>query len=147
MWYLYLAVLAAGVANAIQPGQNGTLARNLSQPLTAGLVVGIGTLITVLVAGLVTGRLAWPSAVEAARVPWWAWFGGVLGGGIVVAQLLIARQIGAGAFLGLLVTAGVATSILLDHFGWAGFDVHPASRWRLLGGALMVAGVGLVALF
>ncbi|MCJ2052864.1 DMT family transporter [Methylobacterium sp. J-070] len=147
MWYLYGAVLIAGIANAIQPGQNSTLARSFSQPLVAGLVVGIGTALTVLVAGLVSRRLAWPTPQELSQVPWWAWGGGILGGGIVTTQLLVARQVGAGVFLGLLVTAGVVTSILLDHFGWVGFEEHPASLWRVLGGLLMVAGVALVALF
>ena len=147
MWYLYAVVLLAGVANAIQPGQNAALAKGFSQPLTAGLVVGICTASTVLVVGLLSGRLSWPSSDELASVPWWAWFGGVFGGGIVITQLLIARQIGAGAFLGVLVTAGVVTSVLLDHFGWVGFAVHPATPWRILGGILMIGGVALVALF
>ena len=147
MWYLYGAVLIAGIANAIQPGQNSTLARSFSQPLVAGLIVGIGTALTVLVAGLVSRRLAWPTPQELSQVPWWAWGGGILGGGVVITQLLIARQVGAGVFLGLLVTAGVVTSIPLDHFGWVGFEEHPASLWRIVGGFLMVAGVALVALF
>lgn len=147
MWYLYGVVLLAGIANAIQPGQNSTLARGLSQPLTAGLVVGIGAGLTVLGAGLATRRLAWPSMSEAAQVPWWAWLGGVLGGGVVITQVLIARQVGAGAFLGLLVTAGVVTSILLDHYGWVGFEAHPATLWRIFGGVLMIIGVVFVAAF
>jgi transporter family-2 protein len=60
---------------------------------------------------------------------------------------MVARQIGAAPFLGLLVTAGVATSILLDNFGWVGFERHPAGIWRILGGILMVVGVALVAYF
>lgn len=147
MWYFYLIVLLAGIANAIQPGQNSTLAKGLSQPLTAGLFVGIGAGLTVLIAGLATRRLAWPSMAEAAQVPWWAWLGGVLGGGVVITQVLVARQIGAGAFLGLLVTAGVVTSILLDHFGWVGFEAHPATTWRIFGGVLMIIGVAFVAAF
>lgn len=70
-----------------------------------------------------------------------------MGGGIVATQLLIARQIGAAPFLGMLVTAGVVTSILLDHFGLVGFKPHEANAGRLIGGALMVSGVALVARF
>ena len=147
MWYLYGVVLLAGIANAIQPGQNAALAKGFSQPITAGLVVGITTATTVLIIGLVTGRLAWPSSQGVASIPWWGWFGGVFGACIVITQLLVARQIGAGAFVGLLVTAGVVTSVLLDHFGWVGFAVHPATIWRILGGLLMIGGVALVALF
>jgi bacterial/archaeal transporter family-2 protein len=146
MWYLYGCVLLAGVANAIQPGLNGTLAKDLPQPLAAGLVVGAGTLLSILTVGLISGRMALPSYDQAAQIPWWAWIGGVLGGGIVITQLLIARQIGAAPFLGILVTAGVVTSIALDHFGWVGFAQHPASLWRVLGGGLMIAGVAIVAL-
>ena len=69
----------------------------------------------------------------------------MLGGGIVVAQLMVARQIGAATFLGMLVTAGVVASIMLDHFGWVGFERHPATLWRIVGGLLMIGGVALVA--
>lgn len=147
MWYLYGLVLLAGISNAIQPGQNATLAKAMPQPLTAGLVVAVGTGISVLTIGLVSGRLAWPSYEQAAGVPWWAWFGGVMGGCVVICQLLVAQKIGAAPFVSLLVTAGVVTSIVLDHFGWVGFTEHPASLWRVLGGVLMIGGVALVALF
>ncbi len=147
MWYLYGFVLLAGVANAIQPGQNSTLAKSFAYPLTAGLIVGIVVAASVLVLGLALRRLDWPSYGEVAHAPWWAWFGGVMGGVVVVTQLLVATRIGAGPFFGLLVTAGVVTSITLDHFGWVGFAVHPASLWRILGAVLMIGGVALVAAF
>ncbi|MCJ2128508.1 DMT family transporter [Methylobacterium sp. E-045] len=147
MWYLYGAVLLAGIANAVQAGQNGALAKSLGGSLSAGLVVAAGTATFITLAGLASGKLTLPSAAQVLDVPWWAWFGGVLGGGIVVTQLMVARQIGAAPFLGMLVTAGVATSILLDHFGWVGFERHPATLWRIAGGLLMIAGVALVALF
>ncbi|TXM97798.1 EamA-like transporter family protein [Methylobacterium sp. WL64] len=145
MWYLYGFVLLAGVANAVQAGQNGALSKGLDESLTAGLVVVAGTASCILVVGLLSGKLAWPTAAQALAMPWWAWLGGILGGGIILAQFLVARQIGAAPFLGLLVTAGVVTSILLDNYGWVGFERHPASIWRILGGFLMVAGVALVA--
>ena len=59
----------------------------------------------------------------------------------------IARQIGAATFLGLFVTAGVITSLLLDHFGWVGFNQHRAGLWRIIGAILMIGGVALVGLF
>ena len=40
---------------------------------------------------------------------------------------------------------GVVASIVLDNYGWVGFEVHPASLWRVLGAALMIVGVGMVA--
>ncbi|MBO1023001.1 DMT family transporter [Methylobacterium sp. SD274] len=146
MWYLYGIVLLAGVANAIQAGQNGALSKGFEGSLTAGLVVVAGTATCILVVGLLSGKLIWPTTAQVLVVPWWAWFGGVLGGGIILAQFIVARQIGAAPFLGMLVTAGVVTSILLDHFGWIGFERHPATIWRIFGGLLMIGGVALVAM-
>lgn len=106
-----------------------------------------GTASCILIVGLLTGRLDWPTSDQVAQMPWWAWFGGIMGGGIILAQFFVARQIGAAPFLGLLVTAGVVTSILLDHFGWVGFDPHPAGLWRVIGALLMIGGVVLVSIF
>ena len=32
-------------------------------------------------------------------------------------------------------------------FGWIGFEQHPLTLWRALGGVLMIGGIALVALF
>ena len=108
------------------------------------LAVSIGAIVVIM---LVPGRYGLPGTDRLAQVPWWAWLGGLMSAGLTAAQLYLSKKIGAAAFLGLIVTAGVVTSILLDHFGLVGFKVHPASLWRILGGALMIGGVGLVARF
>jgi transporter family-2 protein len=147
MWYLYAFTLLAGVANAIEPGQNATLAKVTGQHLLAGAVCFLVALLTFLGGLLVMRGRGLPGRAEWRRVPWWAWPGGVLGAAVVLAQLYLAESLGAAPFLGLVVTGGVVTSILLDHFGLVGFAVHRAGRGRIAGGVLMVAGVTLVALF
>ena len=62
-----------------------------------------------------------------------------------MSMLLFAHRIGAGAFMGLSVTAALITSVALDHFGLVGFKEHPVGWWRILGSGLMIAGIGLVA--
>lgn len=146
MWYLYGLTLIAGIANAVQAGTNGTLAKGIAQPVTAGLIVALVMGSALLTVGLVTRRLALPSLAEAGAMPAWAWCGGLLGTLVVLAQLVAAQKIGAAPFLAILVTAGVVTSIALDHFGWVGFTTHPAGPMRILGGLLMIGGVALVAL-
>ncbi|GJE75663.1 MULTISPECIES: DMT family transporter [Methylorubrum] len=146
MILLYGAVLIAGIANAIQPGQTTQLAKSLGEPFTAGLIsMFVGTL-GMFTIGLISGHLTVPSAQQASQAPWWAWIGGLVGVGLLIAQLFVAQRVGAAPFLAILVTAGVVTSIALDHFGLVGFEVHAAGPMRLVGGGLMIAGVMLVAL-
>ena len=147
MLYLYGLTILAGLANAIQPGQNATLAKSLNLPITAGLITLLVSSAVILVGGLATGKLEMPTTQQIAAVPWWAWCGGFLSALVILAQLFAAPAIGAASFLGIIVTVGVVASIVLDHFGWVGFAVHPASLWRILGAVLMIGGVALVALF
>jgi bacterial/archaeal transporter family-2 protein len=147
MLFLYGFALLAGIASAIEPGQNADLAKSLRRPLLAGilsLIIGIATFTIMM---LVTGQYGWPGIDRLAQVPWWAWYGGVLSALLALAQLYVSKEVGAATFLGLLVAAGVVTSILLDNFGLVGFQIREVNFWRILGGALMIGGVALVARF
>ncbi|MCJ2136225.1 DMT family transporter [Methylobacterium sp. J-026] len=145
MWYLYGLALLAGIANAIEPGQNATLAKSTGQPMLAGLFCFALAVACFLGAMAILRWYGQPTAERATDVPWWAWPGGILGAAVVLAQLYVSEQVGAAPFLGCVITAGVIGSIALDHYGLVGFERRPAGRWRLLGGVLMVAGVALVA--
>jgi transporter family-2 protein len=147
MWYLYGLTVLAGLANAIQPGQNATLSKSLSMPITAALIILFVSTGTMLMGGLAIGKLEIPSGQQLAQVPWWGWLGGCLSVVLILAQLYASPAIGAASFLGIIVTVGVLGSLVLDNYGWIGFDVHPASLWRILGAVLMVIGVGVVAMF
>ena len=80
-------------------------------------------------------------------MPWWAWIGGLFGATVLASQLFVAQRVGAGPYVGLVVTAAVVMSLILDHFGLVGFEEHRANVWRLLGAGLMIVGVALVARF
>jgi bacterial/archaeal transporter family-2 protein len=73
--------------------------------------------------------------------------GVTLGAVYVVAGVLTAEKVGSGIFVGLSVTASILASIVIDHFGLLGFHRHTASPGRILGGALMVAGMLLIGKF
>jgi len=65
----------------------------------------------------------------------------------VVAGLLFVDKVGAGAFAGLTITANILMSLFIDKYGWFGMEVHPLGGARMLGAALMVGGIALVAKF
>lgn len=145
MPWLYLAAVAAGAFSTALSGSNATLSKQLGQPVTAGLIVQLVTVAALFAIGGFYGGMQWPQPGKLAALPWWAWIGGLGAASILMAQVLVAQKIGAAPYLAITVTAGVIVSIAMDHWGWLGFDRNPAQLGRLLGGALMVGGVVLVA--
>ena len=142
----YLLALASGAANPIQAGANAQLNKQLASPLWTALFVYASALLALLLTQLAL-RHAFPANSVIAQVKPWAWFGGLISIGSTLAGLVFAQRLGSGVFTGLTLTASLATSILLDNFGWVGFRQHTASPTRLAGCALMVAGLWIVARF
>lgn len=143
---LYVFAIVAGAFNTVQTGANVTLSKALGQPIASLFVVTFMSLATYVAAIPFVG-FGLPGLDRVASVPWWGWLGGILGGIYVLSMIFVAEKVGAAAFMGLTVTSALVTSLLLDHFGWLGFEVHVAGLWRVLGGALMVAGVVLICIF
>ena len=139
-----LLTAIAGVLTTVQSGANATLNKSLGQPIIVTLVVVLGNLVVYLGAAPFVG-LQWPGPDKIAHTPWWAWAGGLLGGLYVLSAIFFAERLGAAVFTGLTVTAGIVTSITLDHFGLVGFQQHSAGLWRLVGGAVMIGGLLLVS--
>jgi bacterial/archaeal transporter family-2 protein len=85
-----------------------------------------------------------PSASVAARIPWWAWSGGLFGAIFIGLGIFLMPQMGVATFLALLVTGQMLGSIIFDHFGWLGLTQRPVDAPRLLGVALFIEGVVLI---
>ena len=131
--------------STVQSGANATLNKALDQPILAAFAVLATNLVVYLIAAPFVG-LGWPGSDRIVATPWWAWIGGLCGGLYVLSAIFLAERLGAAVFTGLVVTAGIVTSIILDHFGWVGFQQHSAGFWRIAGGAIMIAGLFLVSL-
>jgi transporter family-2 protein len=145
-WLLYLFVVAAGSFSAVQAGANAQLRKSLDQPLLAALCVYGSALIALLIM-LPFTRTAGFGPSKAADVPWWAWLGGLLSIVSTMAGLVLAEKMGSMFFTAATVTCSMVCAVLLDHFGWVGFEVHRVNPLRLVGCALLLAGVFLVAKF
>ena len=145
-WLLYLFVVAAGSFSAVQAGANAQLRKSLDQPLLAALCVYGSALIALLIMIPFT-RLAGFGPGKAAVVPWWAWLGGLLSIVSTMAGLMLAEKMGSMFFTATTVTCSLVCSVLLDHFGWVGFTVHRVNPLRLVGCALLCAGLFLVSRF
>jgi bacterial/archaeal transporter family-2 protein len=145
--WAYLAfAFAAGAMLPIQFGVNAQLARWVESPLRASLVsFAVGTLV-LLVAALPVLR-GWPGAERLGAAPWWVWVGGALGAFYVLGSIVTAPRLGAVTLVALILAGQAAASLVIDHFGWVGFPEHAVTPGRVLGVALLAAGVVLVRIF
>jgi bacterial/archaeal transporter family-2 protein len=140
-WFVLMA-LAAGAVITVQTGINTRLRSHLESPLQAVFVSFIvGTVLIGL--ALVVRRQA-PPLVKLAHMPWWMWLGGVCGLFVVSTNIMAAPRIGAALLVALAITGQLVTALVLDHYGAFGFPIHHVSPARLLGAALLLAGVLLV---
>jgi bacterial/archaeal transporter family-2 protein len=145
-WLLVVLAMVTGVLNTIQTGNNTTLNKALGQPYWSLVTVFAVALCTSLVIALASGQRP-PQGSALAQVPWWGFIGGIFGAVYILSMLLMAEKLGAAVFMGLTVTAATITSLVMDHFGLLGFQVHEAGLGRIAGGLLMMAGLGLIAAF
>ena len=142
MSYLIFVVLAAGAGAciALQASANSRFRQNLDSQLYAAFFSICGTFLTAVTVMLVL-RPPVPSAAAVRQTEWWNWVGGPLGALIVLAGATLTRQLGAAAFIALVVGGQLLCSMLLDHFAMMGLKEQPLTPGRALGAALVVAGV------
>lgn len=137
---LMIAAIAAGAVVPLQAGANAALGKALGHPLWATLA-SLGVSILAIVPLLILMAVPPPSLPAALKGPGWVWIGGLAGAFYVTAALLLAPRLGASAFLAAVVAGQIASALVLDHFGLMGFRAQPVTAWRLLGAALIVAGL------
>ncbi len=146
LWGYLLFAFAAGAMLPFQAGVNAQLASWLGSPVRAALVsFAVGTLALLMLTLLAFRGL--PTADKLQAAPWWVWVGGLLGAFYVAGSIVVAPRLGAVTLLALLLAGQAVASLLVDHFGWVGFDERPITLGRLGGLALLAAGVALVRVF
>jgi bacterial/archaeal transporter family-2 protein len=146
VWAYLLFAFAAGVVLPLQAGINAELAEWLHSPIRAAFVSFlVGSLLLAVAAALVFRPL--PSWSRLGHAPWWVWLGGALGAFSVVGSIVSAPKLGAATLIGLIVAGQAMASLIVDHFGWVGFEPKPISAGRLVGMGLVAAGVVFARIF
>ena len=142
-WLLILVVIAAGALIPLQAGINASLRGALNSPIYAAVTnFTVGGLLLATYALL--SRTGLPTLAEAARAPWWNWIGGMMGAGLVLTGVLLSHRLGAATFVACIILGQLTCSVLLDHFGLAGFSQHSLSPMRIFGLGLLAAGVYVI---
>lgn len=144
-WLLGPVAMLCGVILTTQVANNKVLSEKLDNfyiPAAANMLMGLG--FTLLLVWALTD--AAPSREAVKTAPWWMWLaGGFLGTAYLTGNIILAPKLGAAALVGFVVAGQVIFSVLLDHFGWLGFEQHTAGAGRLVGSGLLLVGVFLIA--
>jgi bacterial/archaeal transporter family-2 protein len=143
IWGYLLFALAAGAMLPIQFGINAQLATWVGGSVRAAFVSFVVGALGLLLAVLIAAR-GWPE--RAGDAPWWVWIGGLLGAFYVLGSIVTAPKLGAVTLVALILAGQAIASLLVDHFGWVGFEEHPITLLRVVGVLLLAGGATLVRL-
>ncbi|HMU27706.1 MAG TPA: DMT family transporter [Solirubrobacterales bacterium] len=132
-----LLMVLVGVQFAAQAPVNGGLGRHTGG-LVAALISFLVGNVALLAIVAVAGQLGNFSSLG--EVPLWQLAGGLIGATYVALAATTISRIGAGVIAAVTVTGQLACSVVVDHFGWFGIEVHDVTGPRILGLVLLLAG-------
>ena len=127
---------------ALQAPINATLGQRVGSFQAALLSFATGTVLLAAIVVLARGGLG--QLANARGLPWYFLTGGLLGAAYVTTVLVTVRTLGAGAVVAATITGQLTASVALDHFGLLGVERQPVSLARVVGVALLAAGVYLI---
>jgi transporter family-2 protein len=139
----YLLAAGAGLSFVFQQAVNANLRAEIGSPWWAGFISYLGgTLAMLIVATALREPLPSMQAIQRSHLI--SWSGGLFGAVYIAISILLIPRLGAAMVIALIVAGQMIGSLAFDHFGLFGMPVHSLSVSRLLGGALLVAGVVLI---
>lgn len=145
MYPLYLLLaLVIGLIVPLQSAVNNQLKQLIggSTMLAALVSFVVGTFALALAALLTQQK--WNDLAGLSQVNAWQLTGGLMGALFVFGTTLLAPRLGVVVMLALIICGQILASLLFDRFGWLGLPVRELSTPRLIGAAMVIAGVLLV---
>ena len=140
---LLLIALAVGGLIPIQTAANSRLRASVgNKPVMPALISFSSALFFAVVATTVLRGNPVPQF--SADVPWWGWLGGVMGVCFVLGNILLFPRLGALETVVLPILGQVVMGLLVDRFGLLGAPAMPVSWMRVLGAAVVFAGIVVV---
>ncbi len=132
-----LLMVLVGVQFAAQAPVNGGLGRTTGPLVAAMISFLVGNVLLLLIVSAAGQMGSFSSIGEA---PLWQLAGGVIGATYVALAATTIARIGAGVIAAVTVTGQLACSVVIDHYGWFGIEVHDVSGPRIFGLVLLLTG-------
>jgi transporter family-2 protein len=140
LYWLLAAAIGAGLA--AQAGVNSQLRIATGSALWTALISASVTV--VLLAAALAAQRDSIQLSGYARFPWWIWAGGLAGAASVLGAVALVRSLGVATLFAAIIVGQLTAGLVIDHFGWFGVPVHRASPARMLGAALLLAGMAII---
>jgi len=141
IWLSILVAAASGALMTIQGTFNSALLKKIGLVNMAVFVSATGFLVAVAIF-LFWGR--WGELARVTAAPWYAWLGGAIGVAIIGGVAVAIRQVSTALAISSIITAQLATALVVDHFGLFGAERVGLTWLRLVGLVLMVIGTRLM---
>jgi transporter family-2 protein len=143
LFSFYLLAAGAGVSFVFQQAVNANLRAEVGSPWWAGFISYLGGTLAML-AMVVALREPLLTGAAMARTSWMSWTGGLFGAIYIAISILLLPRLGAALVVALIVLGQMIGALAFDHFGLLGVPENPVSLARVVGAALLVAGVALI---
>lgn len=141
-WMMGLAILV-GAMLPLQGLVNARLGSQVGGPIIAAFVSFlVGTIALGAYLALARQRIGFADAMH---MPAWVWLGGLLGAFYVAVVTLLIPRLGPATMMCLVIFGQVTAALLLDKFGVLQSAPRTVDAVRIIGAALVLAGVVLVA--
>jgi len=146
MQYLLLLIpLLIGMGVVIQSGANTQISQILGNPFIAGLIsFTMGAICLLIINIVMRSDFSVLSAQNVSQTRWWMWLGGLMGAFFITSVILIAPKIGPTQLFGLIIASQLTFSVVVDHYGWLGFQAQPVNIKKLIGVLFLMLGTFLI---
>ncbi|UGT66595.1 DMT family transporter [Nocardia gipuzkoensis] len=142
---VFLFILVGGGLRSAEAGCQNTLMNYMRNMWLCAVISYAVALTGFLIFLALSSKTPWPTLDDVRNMPWWAPFGGLLGGAAVMGMIAVARHVGVATFSALVIIGEMVVAVIMDNFGLMGFEERSASLPRLVACGLITLAIYLMA--
>ena len=142
---IFLFILVGGGLRSVEAGCQNSLNASMKNMWLCGVISYAVALTGFSIALTFSSHNPWPTWEDVRAMPWWAPFGGLMGGAAVLGMITVAKDVGVATFSALVIVGEMLVALTMDHYGLMGFTARPATLPRVVGCILITVAIYLMA--
>ncbi|RDI46353.1 DMT family transporter [Nocardia mexicana] len=142
---VYLFILVGGGLRSVEAGCQNTLMNHMKNMWLCAVISYAVALTGFSIFLALSTKSPWPTLDDVRAMPWWAPFGGLIGGAAVLGMIAVARYVGVATFSALVIVGEMVVALVMDHFGLMGFEQHSATVPRFVACGLITMAIYLMS--